>query len=193
MRFLIGSGRACLDFTRTVQRRSGAAIDLLDGPPALLSWATAAGITPMPPAWTISASDLHAARTLREAIYRAVTDRIRGTPVRPEDVGVINACAEAAVPVPQLEPDTHSVAWTAARPSRALLSFIARDAIDLLVSDSIHRVRECADPDCTSLFLDTSRPGTRRWCSAMPCANRHKVRAHRARKSARHDHDDESR
>jgi hypothetical protein len=31
------------------------------------------------------------------------------------------------------------------------------------------------------LYLDTTRSGTRRWCSMRRCGNRAKVRAHRAR------------
>ena len=35
-------------------------------------------------------------------------------------------------------------------------------------------VRSCAGPDCTILFIDTSRPGTRRWCSMEACGNQAK-------------------
>ncbi|NEE48667.1 CGNR zinc finger domain-containing protein, partial [Streptomyces sp. SID8455] len=42
-------------------------------------------------------------------------------------------------------------------------------------------IRTCGADDCRLLFVDTSRPGKRRWCSMERCGNRHKVRAHRAR------------
>lgn len=60
---------------------------------------------------------------------------------------------------------------------------IARDSIELLVAPSevIGRVRECAEEHCTSLFLDTSRSDVRRWYSVVPCGNRLKVQAYRAR------------
>ena len=42
------------------------------------------------------------------------------------------------------------------------------------------RVRRCANPQCTFLFRDTSRSGTRRWCDPGICGNLVKVRAFRA-------------
>jgi predicted RNA-binding Zn ribbon-like protein len=43
------------------------------------------------------------------------------------------------------------------------------------------RVRRCAGNDCLLTFVDTSRPGRRRWCSMERCGNRAKVRAFRNR------------
>jgi predicted RNA-binding Zn ribbon-like protein len=40
------------------------------------------------------------------------------------------------------------------------------------------RVRNCANPDCPFWFLDTTRSGTRRWCSMTVCGNRLKARRH---------------
>jgi CGNR zinc finger/Putative stress-induced transcription regulator len=40
------------------------------------------------------------------------------------------------------------------------------------------RIRPCANPDCVLWFLDTSRPGTRRWCSMAACGNRDKALRH---------------
>src|SRR5690349_17566087 len=40
------------------------------------------------------------------------------------------------------------------------------------------RVRACANADCVLWFLDTSRPGTRRWCSMATCGNRDKAVRH---------------
>jgi predicted RNA-binding Zn ribbon-like protein len=37
--------------------------------------------------------------------------------------------------------------------------------------------------DCSLVYVDTSRPGRRRWCSMEHCGNRHKVRTLRARRS----------
>jgi predicted RNA-binding Zn ribbon-like protein len=43
------------------------------------------------------------------------------------------------------------------------------------------RIRQCANPRCTHLFYDTSKPGTRRWCDMGSCGNLDKVRRHRRR------------
>jgi predicted RNA-binding Zn ribbon-like protein len=61
----------------------------------------------------------------------------------------------------------------------AALSTLARDAIDLFGGPLAGRVRECAADNCGLLFVDTSRPGRRRWCSMERCGNRAKVRAYR--------------
>ncbi|MDX3094269.1 CGNR zinc finger domain-containing protein [Streptomyces sp. ME19-03-3] len=47
------------------------------------------------------------------------------------------------------------------------------------------RVRERSGHARRPFFVDTSRPGRRRWCSMEHCGNRHKVRAHRAHRAHR--------
>jgi predicted RNA-binding Zn ribbon-like protein len=66
---------------------------------------------------------------------------------------------------------------------------IAESAADSLVLEELSRVRRCADPRCTRVFLDTSRNGTRRWCDMGTCGNRAKAARHRARSSHRRDDD----
>lgn len=56
-----------------------------------------------------------------------------------------------------------------------LLALIARDALDLVTTPAaLGRIRDCASPDCGAIFLDNSRPGTRRWCSMDRCGNQAK-------------------
>ena len=52
-----------------------------------------------------------------------------------------------------------------------------RNLLRLLDEDPA-RVRKCANPDCPFWFLDTTRSGTRRWCSMTVCGNRLKARRH---------------
>jgi predicted RNA-binding Zn ribbon-like protein len=47
-----------------------------------------------------------------------------------------------------------------------------------LLETRADRIRGCANPDCVLWFLDTSRPGTRRWCSMAACGNRDKAVRH---------------
>jgi predicted RNA-binding Zn ribbon-like protein len=63
------------------------------------------------------------------------------------------------------------------------LSTLAREMIELLSGPFSGRIRECASGDCPLVFVDTSRPGARRWCSMERCGNRHKLRALRARRA----------
>ncbi len=69
-----------------------------------------------------------------------------------------------------------------ARPLWAL----ARSAADLLTSPRLSRVRECPGEDgCGWLFLDTSKNGSRRWCSMQGCGSRAKARRYAGRRRGR--------
>lgn len=184
MRFLFGAGRPCLDFTRTVRERRGAVTEGLALPADLARWAEEAGLPVRLRAERLNSADVETARRLREAVYSVVRARASGGTPNAADVQLLNTHAAHAPPAPRLLPGGDGVEWAASDTLQSALALIARDAIDLAASPAIARVRECADPRCTSLFLDTSRPGKRRWCSAMPCANRQKVRAYRARRGS---------
>ncbi|GLV81567.1 hypothetical protein Slala03_12560 [Streptomyces lavendulae subsp. lavendulae] len=113
--------------------------------------------------------------TVREALARAVTD--------PADTGArelidavlehgrIRATLTAEGPGERAEFDDPSwgPAWTA-----------ARDYLELLRS-APDRIRKCASETCILHFHDTSRNGTRRWCSMAVCGNRAKASRHYAR------------
>ncbi len=49
------------------------------------------------------------------------------------------------------------------------------------------RFRPCGAPTCRGAFIDTTRPGRRRYCMPGLCGNRINVANHRARRAARHD------
>ena len=53
----------------------------------------------------------------------------------------------------------------------------------LASADKLDRMKTCADPDCRWIFLDRSKPGSRRWCSSAGCGNRQKTRAYRLRRN----------
>ena len=61
---------------------------------------------------------------------------------------------------------------------------VARSAADLLTSDDLGRVRECAGERCNWLFIDRSKNHSRRWCDMQDCGNVAKVRRYRSRKQA---------
>lgn len=49
------------------------------------------------------------------------------------------------------------------------------------------RFRDCASPTCSGVFVDTSRPGRRRYCMPDLCGNRANVAAYRERRRAARD------
>ncbi|MFF7986366.1 CGNR zinc finger domain-containing protein [Streptomyces sp. NPDC007901] len=63
----------------------------------------------------------------------------------------------------------------------AALALIAQDAVELLLSAEIRRVRVCGAHRCALCFLDRSPAHNRRWYCMSRCGNRTKVRLHQAR------------
>lgn len=126
--------------------------------------------------------DLFDAVALREAIARLAAAAGRDEPFRTSDVDLVNLYAATPDIPPTLAGGSRQAGRSVQTVAQAL-STIARDAVDCFSAGNVGRIRTC-DGDCGLLYLDTSRAGTRRWCSMQRCGNRAKVRAHRARKSA---------
>jgi predicted RNA-binding Zn ribbon-like protein len=95
------------------------------------------------------------------------------------DLDVLNAAAAYPPVVPVLTTELQASVKVAS--TGQALSSLARDAIDLFSGPLAGRLRECAAPDCALLFVDTSRPAGRRWCSMELCGSRSKARAYRSR------------
>lgn len=180
--FRFRSGRLCLDFIATVGDREHLAFDRWRGTQDFGRWCREAGLLPEP--LLASAGEITAARELRETLYRLVTGALAGASSDPADLRLINAAARKPPLVPQLTAIGEPRAWTSDRPYEAVLATIAGDAIDLLSGASLERVRKCADGHCSILFLDTSRPGKRRWCSMNGCGNKVKKAAYRKRQKS---------
>ncbi|MEV6264893.1 CGNR zinc finger domain-containing protein [Streptomyces sp. NPDC051784] len=128
----------------------------------------------------VDAAELERAHELRGALWRMTKARARGETLGPGDIGTVNAAAALPPLVAVLTPDG-TQGWAPGATGTALLSTVARDAIDLFTGPYAHRIHVCQAQDCALHFVDTSRPGRRRWCAMGRCGNRNKVRAHRAR------------
>ncbi|MFD7560191.1 MULTISPECIES: CGNR zinc finger domain-containing protein [unclassified Streptomyces] len=113
--------------------------------------------------------------TAREALARAVADPADESARALVDAvlehGRIRATLTAEGPGERAEFDdpTWGPAWTA-----------ARNYLELL-GTAPDRIRKCASETCVLHFHDTSRNGTRRWCSMSVCGNRAKASRHYAR------------
>lgn len=196
------TGRPCLDLVHTGGDGEMARWEIVHTPADL---GRLLGVILGLPALPTDEADLAAMRPLRAAVARTAyglalrsvdaedggADARRGEILRiatavagptapdPADVAVLNAAAARPPLVRALRPEggTTVVAPTAA----AALATLARDAVDLFGGPLAGRVRMCAAANCGLLFVDTSRPGRRRWCSMERCGTRTKVRRHRAR------------
>jgi predicted RNA-binding Zn ribbon-like protein len=181
--FRQGAGRISLDFIRTLRRRgTEQAVEELAEAADLQAWIAQLG--PFDADVAVTAPEPAAeARQLREAVFELISAaRAPGGPTqcRPSARAQINRVALLPVPAPRMDAAA-TIHWEAVDPVSATLSLIARDALDLVVSPAIASVRGCANPDCGALFLDSSRPGTRRWCSMDTCGNQAKKGTWRAK------------
>ena len=58
---------------------------------------------------------------------------------------------------------------------------VCRSAADLLGGERLAKVRQCAAPGCQAMFLDGSKNGSRRFCSASGCGTAVRVQRFRDR------------
>src|SRR5258708_7810047 len=73
--------------------------------------------------------------------------------------------------------------WFEPREPEDLFAPLAHSAATLFATVDRKRVRKCAQ--CVLHFHDTSKKGTRRWCSMQLCGNRFKVAAYSTRRRQR--------
>jgi len=182
----------CLQFSDTVEYRNNKERDEhLVSFESLVAWSVEKGAIGRQEATKLShaakvrhvdSSTFKRALELREAIYRIFSAVAHGKmPLDPDLMALNGVLADASV--------THHVTRKGDRfewewdvdntPQSLLLWPIAKSAADLLTSEELNRVRECANEEegCGWVFMDTTKSRTKRYCSADGCGNRAKVRA----------------
>jgi predicted RNA-binding Zn ribbon-like protein len=174
--FRFGLGHVTLDFLATLGGQPGSRIERLAAPGDLTRWIAEAGIAATPPA---SPELLDDARELREAIRRILDCAREGSRPAAPDLRLVNKWARSPVAAPQIGDDLTRVS-AGPDPVTAALAHVARESVNLVTGPGLPRIRTCAG--CTLLFLDRSRPGTRRWCSMERCGNRNKTAHYRQKR-----------
>ncbi|MEV0202562.1 ABATE domain-containing protein [Nonomuraea sp. NPDC050691] len=172
-RFTFVSGDLALDLAGTVQHRRSDRLEMLETPADLGRWAVEAGVLDRPCA--VTPAGLAAAKELREAVYRLAV----GAGV-PGDRELVN---RAAAEPPAAVRLGAGGGVERAGDLTAVLSTVARQAVELLGGPAATRIRECGAEVCTRLYVDTSRGGGRRWCDMRECGNRAKAAHFRARRA----------
>ena len=162
----------CLDLTHTGGDGEAARWEILHEPADVARFLGIIVETEPP---FVEAADMEPVEKLRLAISKLARCRVAGVAEPNGTIEVINAAAAGSSLVPQLHADGSRRLLPGN--AREALSTIARDAIDLYSSPLADRVRICAADDCGLLFVDASRPGSRRWCSMDWCGDRAKKRA----------------
>jgi len=108
-------------------------------------------------------------REAREALRALLLDR--------DAVAGVNAVLARGGERPLVKANGVVARVVDAEPSWRVPWTCASQLVALLETHS-SRVRACANHECVLWFLDTSRPGTRRWCSMAACGNRDKAERH---------------
>jgi predicted RNA-binding Zn ribbon-like protein len=185
--------RLCLNFANTVDPRQGDhPRDFLAGYPDLLAWSVRVGVLDAATGRELTeaagrdpagADQAYAdAVRLREVMYRVFSAIAAGSAPPEVDLATLNQAWASSLAHARLEPDGAGYRWGWRTDPPALdrmLWPVLRSAGDLLTSDELDRVKECPGlGDCGWLFFDTSKNGSRRWCSMEGCGNRAKGRRH---------------
>jgi predicted RNA-binding Zn ribbon-like protein len=190
--FLFLGNHLALDFLNTCPVQNGEAVELLPDFDALLRWFQAADLLSAREAaslrlqWEGSAqaqSVVEAMRELRERLRKEVNAIERGVTVHRPTVDELNRLMSEHPMLTRLKA-SGSVSTTELwfRPCRPedLFAPVAQSAATLFAEVHRNRVRKCGQ--CVLHFYDTSKKGTRRWCSMQMCGNRVKVAAYAARR-----------
>ncbi|MEU6004408.1 CGNR zinc finger domain-containing protein [Streptomyces sp. NPDC047197] len=161
-----------LDLLNTRWMMDGARQDLLTHVDGLAVWLAAHGLDDR---FTADEATLEHVLRARDALASTVDSPDDPAGIARVDTilghGRIRATLTAQGPgeEPEFKDPTWGAAWLA-----------ARDYLTLLAT-APDRIRPCAHEACILHFYDTSRNGTRRWCSMSGCGNRAKASRHYAR------------
>jgi predicted RNA-binding Zn ribbon-like protein len=180
--FRLGLGDPALELVATLGGRRREPFERLATPRDLSRWLQLTGLAD---GAECTDRELLEAQRLREAIYRLIDAARAGRLPAPADLDRVNRWARRPAPSPQLDA-TLRLERRGTGPCPAALAGVARAAVELVAGPDLHRIRNCADPGCSLMFIDRSRPGRRKWCSMQRCGNRAKTaryRAHRRKAS----------
>lgn len=194
--FLFVGNQLSLDFLNTRPVIDGVPVELLPDGASLARWLKAAGLVPARevkrlergwsarPDFTGMLSEL---REFRERLRQAVVRMEAGAE---PSTGFIARVNELLRTHPYIEQVTQTDAglgrgrrFDPQAPLDALAP-IGESIVSLLTMPDRLRLRRCGG--CVLHFCDTSKKGTRRWCSMTMCGNRSKVAAYTRRKQDQH-------
>ena len=189
--FLFVGNHLALDFLNTRPVQDGRPQELLPDFAALLRWFQTAELLSATQAmklqkeWASSeraATVLNKARNFREMLRLDVIAWEGGAGIRRATVDELNRLA-AVHPMRtrlQMKGKRHEAElWFDSGEPEGLFAPLAHSAIELFAEVDHCKVRKCGH--CVLHFHDTSKKGTRRWCSMQLCGNRLKVAAYAAR------------
>ena len=190
--FVFLGNHLALDFLNTHPVQNGEPVELLPDFDALLRWFQAADLlssrqgTSLQQQWgesTRAQQVVEAMRELRERLRKEVLSTERGGTVHRVAIDELNRLMAEHPMLTRLKASPSKSAtelWFDPRQPEDLFAPLAHSAATLFADVDRNRVRKCGQ--CVLHFYDTSRKGTRRWCSMQLCGNRLKVAAYATRR-----------
>jgi predicted RNA-binding Zn ribbon-like protein len=185
------AGHPALDFVNTVDPREGEGrVEYLRSFEDLTGWAYGAGVLTQREARQAAAGNGRAAAgafdraiALREALYGIFAAVAARRPAPSGAVDELEAAYRQAMAHARLARSASGFRWQLRGGLDLVRWHIARDAVALLESDRLGRIKRCpgGSGDCGWLFLDRSKNASRRWCSMEGCGNCAKLRRFRQR------------
>jgi predicted RNA-binding Zn ribbon-like protein len=189
--FLFLGNQLTLDFLNTRPVQNGEPLELLPDFNALLRWFQAAGLlssreaTHIEREWGQSGEArrmLEETRALREVLRKETLAWEDGGSIHHSTATDLNRLMAEHPMRTRLKGNGNKLStelyFTVHKP-QDLFAPLAQSAAMLFTSVDHSRVRKCGQ--CVLHFLDTSKKGTRRWCSMQLCGNRLKVAAYARR------------
>ncbi len=174
--FWFDAGAVCLELLTTGGELPWGHEEFLRTPADVRAWAKVSRVNV--DELEVDDHGLDELRILREAVWNVCKAVMAGDPPPHQDLARLNDRAVGSA-VPQIDEQRHKH-WQTPMTASQFVGTIARDAIELFSGPYADRVRQC-EGHCELIFVDTSRPGKRRWCSMQRCGNRAKIREFRDR------------
>lgn len=178
-----------LDFLNTRPIIDGKAVELLPDSASLARWLVAAGVPPGHSAETFTEhgqTGLSRLIEFRESWRQVVLGMEDGHPPSPDFIAHVN---NLLMQHPFVEVLVRSSSgWTRERRFQLrrpedTFGPLSDATANLLCVPDRSKIRKCGA--CILHFYDTSKKGTRRWCSMSACGNRSKVASYARRKHAK--------
>ena len=192
------AGDPALDFVNTVTARDATPRDWLDGYSRLLDWAGHAGLLPDKTLRTLARrakadpaaarKALARAKALREALYDILEALVWNRVPAADSLALLRKHWLAGASAHHFHFDEGRLARHVPGDTADLdlvAAIVAWRMIEHVMPMPSERLRLCAGPECSWLFVDRSKSGRRRWCDMAVCGNAAKSRRHYARERAR--------
>jgi predicted RNA-binding Zn ribbon-like protein len=163
------------DFINTLDVEAG--VDQLISPSSMRAWLHGKSVDVN----RVTTADMETARELRESLRALALANHEDRDTSDECTELCHIVAPLTLSVvfvdgtPQLVPTETGV--------RGFLQQLLTDAVTAAQRGEWDRLKVCPDDACQWAFIDTSKNGSRRWCSMEVCGNRNKTRSYRSRKA----------